>query len=218
MSSVELEFENEHGEAIAEEVCARLKVNDLESLFRLEESQVVAHIELDKNYATLNRTFSVFAKILVDNEDSKWLLGFDHPSVYLQQVTVKEGSRGVKRGPREFTQLGRRLQAAGFTRVDTEGVRFPRRTTNPEATEFGYNVIPKWGFDGVIPESSRTDLGNAHSGLTSIQELLRAEKGTATWKEVGETCVLDFNLTPNSRSWRILADYLGQTLEQVQSD
>ena len=195
-----------------------LNANDLLNFFRIDGRHVVAVIDMNKKYASLGRTFPAFAKVIVDQGAVVWRLGIDHPEVYLQEVAVRDQSQGI--GPRQFAQLARSFAAAQFVRVATFGVRSPHRKQNLPTKDFGYNALPKWGFDGPIPASSKSDLPTSHSqmGDRSIRELLATVGGEQLWKDVGDSCELTFDLNSDSSSWRVLASRLGQDLGSIQGN
>jgi len=73
----------------------------------------------------------------------------------------------------------------------------------------GYQVWPKFGFDAHLEPA---DL-NAHAHLAkckSVQDVINRDP--EWWAANGHGIEMRFDLTPNSRSWQILLDYLYDVL------
>jgi len=77
----------------------------------------------------------------------------------------------------------------------------------------GYAVWPRFGFDtDVLPvELDRFPDPAVHHAAT-IQEVRKASPGW--WEEHGSGRTMAFDLTPNSRSWSILLNYLYTALQE----
>jgi hypothetical protein len=74
--------------------------------------------------------------------------------------------------------------------------------------ENGYYTWPRYGFDCALPASVRSSLplGLAHS--QTLLDLMSSEAGRRWWREHGVTIRLRFDLSPGSRSRRVLAAYV----------
>ncbi len=69
---------------------------------------------------------------------------------------------------------------------------------------YGYKIWPRYGFDAPLHTNERS-LAQFSTCLT-VQDLIAID---SNWWEVhGSQREMDFDLTPHSRSWKILLDYI----------
>ncbi|TFW28742.1 hypothetical protein E4L96_02040 [Massilia arenosa] len=72
----------------------------------------------------------------------------------------------------------------------------------------GYYVWPALGFDAFIPASSAVRLCQPYQNCTRISELMTTAEGRKTWRLIGQSVDLSFDLKPGSASWRQLLSYM----------
>ncbi len=71
----------------------------------------------------------------------------------------------------------------------------------------GFKVWPKFGFDAAL-EANETSAVPGLSNCRTVQDVRR--KNLDWWENVGGNGrVMRFDLSPHSKSWRILLDYVG---------
>lgn len=74
----------------------------------------------------------------------------------------------------------------------------------------GFSVWPKFGFDALLHPAELNEATEAVRACASVQDIIEAEP--EWWAEHGRGRDMQFDLTADSRSWRILLNYLYEVL------
>jgi len=75
--------------------------------------------------------------------------------------------------------------------------------------ENGYYSWPRLGFDKKLTASDKMDLPEEFQDVTTLSDLMSTDAGRKAWKEYGSTVKdLEFDLSENSRSMKVLSDYV----------
>jgi hypothetical protein len=101
----------------------------------------------------------------------------------------------------------------GFKRISLFAAgRGPLAPDDPDAF-VGYDVWPKFGFDAPIDpvELNRFQMPEL-ANVRTVQEFIAIAPQLWTHRGIGRT--MDFDLTPRSRSWSILLNYLFEALTE----
>lgn len=127
------------------------------------------------------------------------------------QFVVENQGRGI--GSRIFADQVRMAAQLGVRTISTGAGRSDgyERLIDREVQLIGYYTWPRLGYDGPLEESF-AERAQGALGLDdppfSVQDLLLADGGLDYWFRYGYPIELSFDLTPSSRSRRILATYL----------
>lgn len=71
----------------------------------------------------------------------------------------------------------------------------------------GYYTWPRFGYDAPIPSYLRSDLPANLRSARTILDLFETDAGREWWRQHGETVIMNFDLSPNSRSRQVLERY-----------
>lgn len=74
----------------------------------------------------------------------------------------------------------------------------------------GFNVWPKFGFDAVLSPAELNAASPALRACKTVQEVIATDP--QWWPQHGRARDMRFDLTPNSRSWTVLLNYLYHVL------
>lgn len=74
----------------------------------------------------------------------------------------------------------------------------------------GYYVWAKMGFNGRIPAATLKKLSTPYQKCEFVSELMLDEGGRKEWFANGDSIKLEFDLRPNSVSWKILNQYMDE--------
>lgn len=97
------------------------------------------------------------------------------------------------------------LQAAGFKTIYTNG---GREDKGPQKL-VGYYVWPRLGFDSDIPYGTRRSFsGTPYENYKKVSDFMKTPGGRDAWKRNGVLMGLQFDLTPNSPSMKVLEAYV----------
>ena len=130
--------------------------------------------------------------------------------IYNNAFVLPAGLRRKKLGVRSIAIELIEAQKTGhfaYVEVVAIGNATTLNTSNPKDEYSGYVVWPQIGFDGPIPAPvlARYPELSAFSGVRSV---LQSPGGRDIWMEKGDSCRLQFDLTPNSESWLALSRYM----------
>jgi len=103
-------------------------------------------------------------------------------------------------GLRMFLRQAHSTAALGIDRIETVAGR--------RHDENGYYTWPRFGFDGILPESIRRRLPMGVKHSITVLDLMECEKGRSWWREHGATIRVAFDLAPGSRSRKVLMRYV----------
>lgn len=96
------------------------------------------------------------------------------------------------------------------------GKEHPRKDEY-NARLYGYNVWPKFGFDAPLDDDEFHD-GHVPE-LKECKTVLDAvEADEEAWKLYGSQRLMTFDLTPNSRSWDKLLNYISPIIKEATDD
>jgi hypothetical protein len=116
--------------------------------------------------------------------------------IRIQMLAMRRQGFGLQM----FYRQVRNAAAHGVDRIDTEAGR--------SRDENGYYTWPRYGFDCPLPVSIRRCLPLGLEHCRTLLDLMACEKGRLWWRECGTTARVRFDLTPDSRSCRALAEYI----------
>lgn len=74
----------------------------------------------------------------------------------------------------------------------------------------GYYTWPRFGFDAELVEAEIAKLPEHLAGAGTVADLMASEKGRHWWRANGSGRVMEFDLTPDSRSWQTLRAVLAE--------
>lgn len=118
-------------------------------------------------------------------------------------INTEAQNKGL--GTRLFVNQVESASAAGFKKMTTEASRSESREPL-----VGYNVWPKMGYDGKIPREVSGILPPELARARKVSDLMKTEAGRAWWKEHGQSTEMEFDLRPDSRSRKVLTEYLNR--------
>ena len=111
-------------------------------------------------------------------------------------VAKSERGKGI-RGPQVFGRMVEQAAEAGVSYIKT--------TASRSDTDIGYHVWPRFGYDAKLHASEKRKLPDALKSSERISDLMKTDEGRAWWKEHGNTRAMKFDLSPGSRSRKVLA-------------
>jgi DNA topoisomerase I-like protein len=118
------------------------------------------------------------------------------------EFLVTTPGKGI--GTQIFSDQVANLVTLGFSKIITEAAR----NDDPDEKMNGYYTWPRLGYDGPIPKHISDGLSGNYKNAKTVQELFAMEGGMEEWEEHGDTLKLEFDLSPGSRSRKVLAAYL----------
>ncbi len=96
--------------------------------------------------------------------------------------------------------------AVGVSRIDTYAARGPAMN--------GYYTWPTLGYNAPLadaPTQVRTALERAGYHINGdLLDLLANPGGEAMWLRIGDSMPMSFDLSPKSKSWKVLAAYIAR--------
>jgi hypothetical protein len=138
--------------------------------------------------------------------------GVQLQSLHLVRVMLNEGA------PQRFCTVAFGLMACtayrlGFTKITLfAGGNGPPPDELEEGDLVGYMVWPKFGFDA---ELSAADVNSAPQHLRTCRSVRAlVDIDSEWWEEHGRGREMRFDLSPDSRSWRVLINYLYEVLSE----
>jgi SPP1 gp7 family putative phage head morphogenesis protein len=118
----------------------------------------------------------------------------------VENVEIRVQNKGTGFGSRVFVDQVQELQRKGFKQIETFAAK--------SKTYVGYNVWPKMGYDGPIPETVAALKGNPPpGGAKLISDLMKTAEGRAWWEENGRGVDLTFDLDKKSLGVKVLKAY-----------
>jgi hypothetical protein len=79
----------------------------------------------------------------------------------------------------------------------------------------GYYVWARMGFDGKIPKSVLEKLPEKYKHHDLISSLMQDDDGRKEWLRHGDSVKLEFDLRPESISWKMLIKYMDENRIQL---
>jgi GNAT superfamily N-acetyltransferase len=116
---------------------------------------------------------------------------------------LKPAFRGQGIGARSFALQVAALSTLGITRIKTYAAG-----SSVEKAYNGYYTWPRLGYDAPLTAQEIAALPPALQSARSVLDLMTSEAGRAWWKTHGGPRVMVFDLSPGSRSQRVLQAYL----------
>ncbi len=116
-----------------------------------------------------------------------------------EQTKIDPEDQGQGIGIKVFNTQIEQAQKFGVKRIENEAKR------DDEHGWIGYNVWPKFGYDGYIPRS--VGGGKGPNKERKISQLMATSEGRAWWKKNGTTTNMEFDLSPNSHSMKTWEAY-----------
>lgn len=113
-----------------------------------------------------------------------------------------EDAQGRGHGTALFARQVAAAAALGFDVIEASGDRAGGKN--------GYYTLPRWGYDGPIPEKVRAKLPPELAGAETVLDVMATPAGREWWKKNGGPVALTFDLKDGSRSRRVLAAYLAE--------
>jgi len=108
--------------------------------------------------------------------------------------------RGRGLGTRMFTQQVKNLKRLGVDRIECLAVR--------DEGMNGYYTWARLGYDGKVPDSVRVLARPGSERFTTVGQIMDSRGGADWWRQYGDDFEGVFDLSDNSRSMRVLRDYL----------
>ncbi len=121
---------------------------------------------------------------------------------HIHARTMRSHGLGLRILQRQLAIAG----ALGICRIETLAGR--------SLHENGYYSWPRYGFDGWLPETTVLRLPPMLRFARGVLDLIQHEQGRLWWRQFGGTIQVEFNLADNSRSWRVLHQYLRERASQ----
>ncbi len=208
--SVQLPDESVNGLSPQQFVQAYLKVSDAVDLFRIEGMKVSVKIVSREKHPSSGRLYPAAAHVEVNQGLVKYWLCFYGDEVLLREIAVTETEQSKGIGATVFAAIAGKLSRAGFKQVATNAARNLTQINGKVIDDFGYNALPKWGFDGAVPKTTQDDLPPSHQSINSIRRLIQDEHGASLWEKHGRTCDVVFDLAEDSVSWQMLNQHLSK--------
>ena len=195
----------------------RIFVNDPGGFMRRNGMQVadVARLSGAMDGSTVNidasklnaieASFIVNNKILDDGkpmERSVRIIG-SNIVVLNHGFMLKTEHQGLGIGTRSLAIEAQAAKELGAVRIDTyaEGSASDMRYV-------GYKVWPKFGYDASLSQREIQSLPNSLSSARTVLDLVETEEGAKWWEEHGTGRFMSLDLRENSRSMRIMREYL----------
>ena len=104
--------------------------------------------------------------------------------------------------------LGLEILARQISYAKHLGVRCIETTAGRYPSENGYYTWPRFGFNGPLPESVKQKLSPGLGHAREVLDLIETQSGRRWWIEHGVTLHVVFDLSDQSRSWKMLHRYL----------
>jgi len=148
-----------------------------------------------------------------EGPDGTWLRqfnGYGDGKGWIENIAhmLPPEMRGNGAGTAIFARQVEAAARLGFEEIEAEGFR------SPLSDEWvGYYVWPRLGYDAPLPRGmSGYDVpGNARR----LSQLMATPEGRAWWKEHGRTTNMRFKLEPDSKSRRVLDNYVAAKRPQL---
>lgn len=122
-------------------------------------------------------------------------------ALILRNHMLEVAQPGGSLGTRIFATQAKAAARLGVARIETTGAREDSRKPNPVT---GYYVWPKLGYDASIPTWFRGYMPASLQHAQTMLDLYEYPHGQGLWRQHGRPIDLTFDLTRNSRSWRVL--------------
>ena len=111
---------------------------------------------------------------------------------------------------KEFRALG--LGLACFARQvfwsRKLGILWARTVGGRKYDQNGYYSWPRYGFDALLPSALKPQCSEGFGTIMSVLDLMATKKGRQYWRENGSELTLAFDFSPQSRSMRVLNEYI----------
>jgi hypothetical protein len=121
------------------------------------------------------------------------------PEIYNFSLEIEDMGKGLG-----AQILGRQIENA--TRLGVE--RMLTMAVGEKSSAYvGYQVWPKFGYDGPLNDEHRQALPDRFRGAEKISDLYRTKEGRDAWAEHGSDIDVTFDLTPGSYSHRVWRAY-----------
>lgn len=179
-----------------------LRISDYEAILILPESAASMEVSFDAENPSNHEDYPVRTEIAVGQQVTVDLF-FRDAEIYLNNIRVIADGRGNGLGRRVLLRIIKNIQQLRkFETVCARAVRFPLREHNPIATDFGYYVIPRWGFDAALTSAQKQALPDPLKGAECLLDLMATDLGRQHWRDVGGTVDAVLTLDPEHRSWK----------------
>lgn len=118
------------------------------------------------------------------------------------EIYIKEEFRGDGLGTKIFADQVANLRAMGFSHISCWAGR--------NEVHNGYYTWARLGYDCPLHSilDLNHDLTKVFPSASTLQDIMTTKEGREWWKEKGKAFKAVFNLSPDSRNSRVLADYL----------
>jgi hypothetical protein len=137
---------------------------------------------------------------------SRWVTANEDGTLntYNAMFFAKAGARGSGLGTRAFSDQVKALFAAGGREITTTAGKGGRGADKMN----GYYTWARMGYDSELEDRYRYRLPPALKGARTVQDLMATPEGRQHWKATGYMDSMRFDLTPGSRSIRVLNEYI----------
>lgn len=120
-----------------------------------------------------------------------------------ESFMLKEKHQSAGIGARSFAIEAHEASAQGFAKIITDAAgSFSSNTFN------GYYTWPRLGYNSALTQREIALLPQDLSSARTVLDLLETEDGRTWWLRNGSGRKMEFDLSPDSRSWRILLTYM----------
>lgn len=123
-------------------------------------------------------------------------------------VSAENPAQGA--GTALFARQVAAASALGFDHIEAGADR--------GAGKNGYYTLPRWGYDGEIPDAQRAKLPPELADAKTLLDLMATPEGREWWKKNGVPVEVKFDLRPGSRSQQVLAAYLAERAGRAKSE
>jgi len=131
-------------------------------------------------------------------------------TVALGQIHYNEEHQGAGAGARAFAVMAHTAAQLGYSQIDLGAARGSDYMKT--GRKFGHYVWPLYGVDAELDPLIRSSLaGTPIASARTVLEATSTEVGRKIWWERGSTFQGRFNLSPGSKSWEVLNNYLAKS-------